>query len=126
MLDLDAAVQWVHDNIAAFGGDPDRISLFGQSAGSSAVDAYTFAHPHDTIIKGTSSGTFGGTKKSVNDISQGSLRSLERKTFLPRKAKSYLFRLSSMSLINTGTSLNETAWNVVASSVGCGKSQFIV
>ena len=52
LLDLDAAVQWVHDNIAAFGGDPNRISLFGQSAGASAADIYTFAHPNDTIVKG--------------------------------------------------------------------------
>ncbi|TFK45028.1 carboxylesterase [Crucibulum laeve] len=52
LLDLDAAVQWVHTNIAAFGGDPNRIVLFGQSAGSIATDAYTFAHPQDTIVKG--------------------------------------------------------------------------
>ncbi|KAG6876786.1 hypothetical protein C0993_000447, partial [Termitomyces sp. T159_Od127] len=52
LLDLDAAVQWVHDNIAAFGGDPERIVLFGQSAGAVAIDAYTFAHPQDTIVKG--------------------------------------------------------------------------
>ncbi|KAF9463604.1 carboxylesterase [Collybia nuda] len=52
LLDLDAAVKWVHDNIAAFGGDPERITLFGQSAGSVAADAYTFAHPNDTMVKG--------------------------------------------------------------------------
>jgi carboxylesterase type B len=52
LLDLDTAVQWVHDNIAAFGGDPDRITIFGQSAGSAAADAYTFAHPNDKIVKG--------------------------------------------------------------------------
>lgn len=52
LLDLDAVVQWVHDNIAAFGGDPDRIVLFGQSAGGAAIDAYTFAHPQDTRVKG--------------------------------------------------------------------------
>ncbi|KAF8058782.1 carboxylesterase [Lyophyllum atratum] len=52
LLDLDAVVQWVHDNIAAFGGDPDRIVLFGQSAGGVAIDAYTFAHPQDTRVKG--------------------------------------------------------------------------
>ncbi|KAF9562984.1 carboxylesterase [Agrocybe pediades] len=52
LLDLEAAVQWVHDNIAAFGGDPNRISIFGQSAGSTAADAYSFSHPHDTIVKG--------------------------------------------------------------------------
>ncbi|KAG6887715.1 hypothetical protein C0992_011002 [Termitomyces sp. T32_za158] len=51
LLDLDAAVQWVHDNIAAFGGDRKRIVLFGQSAGAAAVDAYTFAHPHDTRVQ---------------------------------------------------------------------------
>ncbi|KAF9012652.1 carboxylesterase, partial [Cyathus striatus] len=33
LLDLDAAVAWVHANIANFGGDPNRISIFGQSAG---------------------------------------------------------------------------------------------
>ncbi|KAH0588689.1 hypothetical protein H2248_004496 [Termitomyces sp. 'cryptogamus'] len=52
LLDLDAVVQWVHDNIAEFGGDPDRVVLFGQSAGGAAIDAYTFAHPQDTRVKG--------------------------------------------------------------------------
>jgi carboxylesterase type B len=52
LLDLDAVVQWVHDNIAAFGGDPARIVLFGESAGAVAIDAYTYMHPQDTIVKG--------------------------------------------------------------------------
>ncbi|KAH0588686.1 hypothetical protein H2248_004495 [Termitomyces sp. 'cryptogamus'] len=52
LLDVDAAVQWVYDNIAGFGGDPERIVLFGQSAGGVAVDAYTLAHPQDTKVKG--------------------------------------------------------------------------
>lgn len=52
----------MYNNIGAFGGDPDRMILFGQSAGGMAVDKYAYAYPEDPIVKGfiAQSGTASG------------------------------------------------------------------
>lgn len=51
ILDQIAAVKWVHENISAFGGDPDNITIFGQSAGALGVKALVSSPLTGDLVK---------------------------------------------------------------------------
>ena len=52
LRDQRLAVEWLRDNVSAFGGDPDRITIFGHSSGALAVDTWAYAYNDDPIVAG--------------------------------------------------------------------------
>ncbi len=53
VMDIAKSIEWVHNNIAGFGGDPERINVAGQSGGSSKTTASLVSPLSNPYVKGT-------------------------------------------------------------------------
>ena len=73
LFDQVEAIKWVKRNIAAFGGDPDKITLMGQSAGAMSVDI----HISNPLVKNQFNGAIM--------MSGGGLQRFLAKPMLPEK-----------------------------------------
>lgn len=71
LQDQRLAVEWVAENIAAFGGDPSKITLWGQSAGAGATDQYLFSHYQDPIVRASISSSGVAVGRAANADTAG-------------------------------------------------------
>ncbi|PSK43735.1 hypothetical protein B9Z65_7249 [Elsinoe australis] len=67
-LDQRQAIEWIHKNAAAFGGDANKITIFGQSSGGVAVDYYSYKYVEDPLVAGYISHSGNAFSFPTNDL----------------------------------------------------------
>ena len=87
MLDQIAALHWVRSNISAFGGDPERITLFGESAGAMSISALLAVPDCDGLFQ----------RAIIQSGHPGALHSIERANDAAGAFIAHLFRESGKS-----------------------------
>jgi para-nitrobenzyl esterase len=143
LMDVLAALHWLHENARAFGGDPDRITVMGQSAGAAAIVALLRSSEAKGLFRGAiiDSGVRAGAAVTSNAerekmsadwaASKGAtglaqMRALPASALVPVKGAPFRFGPSADGAVLPGGPIVVdvpilTGWNGGEGSVGSGR-----
>ncbi|MGV0627255.1 carboxylesterase/lipase family protein [Mycolicibacter minnesotensis] len=100
LRDLVLALRWVRDNVATFGGDPDNVTIFGESAGAHAV-AMLLAVPeaHGLFTRAIAESPAAGLVRGTDVAAEFAVRFAALLGVRPSDAAQALLRVSTAELL---------------------------
>ena len=96
LMDQAAALKWIHDNIEQFGGDPNNITIFGQSAGAGSVQSLCASPISKNMVSKAISMSGGGLSNARPGIPLDTAQ-LANKKFMDHFGKATLDDMRALS-----------------------------
>ena len=103
LLDQKMALKWVHENIAAFGGDPDNVTVWGESAGAGSATMQPLVNGSQQYFKKVIAQS--GAPSQTNSLEESIATTNDLMEALGCKTVSDLMKLDARKLVDTAAAV---------------------